>query len=246
MSSCTFSFSMLFSLVIPTYNERASVGPVIEEATRALGAAGIPFEIVVVDDDSPDGTAEAARRALGDRGRVVVRAGERGLASAIMAGFRESRGEILGTMDADGSHPAGRIPDFLAPIRAGEADFVIASRYVPGGETQEWPAKRLFLSRAANGLARLLTPVRDATSGCFFLRRSVIDGLDLPPRGFKICLEILVRGRFAKSREVPYRFIDRKAGASKMTPGVGLDYLVQVGKLLSWRVRNGGARTRSE
>lgn len=226
---------MLFSLVIPTYNERASVGPVIEAASRSLTAAGIPFEIVVVDDDSPDGTAQAARQALGDRGRVLIRKGERGLASAIMAGFRESRGGILGAMDADGSHPADRLPDFLAPIRAGEADFVIASRYVPGGETAGWPLTRLLLSRAANRLARLLTPARDATSGCFFLGRSVVETLDLPPRGFKICLEILVRGRFVRLREIPYRFVDRKAGASKMTPGVGIAYLAQVVKLALWK-----------
>lgn len=230
--------SVLLSLVIPTYNERQTVARTIDRAVRALEDARIPFEIIVVDDDSPDGTAEAARAALGSKGRVIVRSAERGLASAIVAGFREARGEILGAMDADGSHPPEAIPALAAPINACQADLVIASRYVPGGETSGWPARRLLLSRLANLLARILTPTRDATSGFFLLRRSVIETLDLSPRGFKICLEILVKGRHASMREVPYRFVDRKAGKSKMGPGVGIAYLAQLAGLLAWKLRN--------
>ncbi len=228
----------MLSLVIPTYNERQTVAGTIARAARTLAESRLPHEIIVVDDDSPDGTAEEARVALGDKGRVLVRTSERGLASAILAGFREARGELVGAMDADGSHPPERIPDLAAPILAGEADLVVASRYVPGGGTAGWPARRLVLSRAANLLARPLTPARDATSGFFLLKRSVIEGLDLPPRGFKICLEILVKGRYATMREIPYAFVDRKAGRSKMGPGVGLAYLAQLAGLALWKLRN--------
>lgn len=225
----------LLSLVIPTYNERDAVGPLLGRVLAAADGAGIDLEVLVVDDDSPDGTADRARAALGARGRVIVRKGERGLASAALAGFREAKGEILGLMDADGSHPPERISDLLAPLSEGRADLVIASRYVAGGGVAGWPLPRRAASRAANLLARAVTPVRDATSGFFFLRRDLLERLDGPPAGFKIGLELFVRCRDLRIVEVPYLFTDRTAGKSKFGPGAVLAYLGQLASLIRYR-----------
>ncbi len=228
---------MKLSLVIPTYNERDSIQPIVARIRTALDPLKFPYEILVVDDDSPDGTAEAAREALWGSGRVLVRRERRGLASAILEGFENAAGEILGTLDADGSHPPEKIPDFLNPLLVGNADLVIASRYVLGGDTVDWTCARRFLSRTANFFARSLTPVHDATSGCFFLKRSVIAGVPLNIQGFKIALEILVKGRHRTCCEIPYSFQNRRAGLSKMGLGVGFSFLAQMARLHVWRLQ---------
>lgn len=236
---------MRLSLVVPTYNERESIEPFLARLLAAAERLPLESEILVVDDDSPDGTAAAAGAALGSRGRVIVRRGQRGLATAVLTGFREARGEILGVLDADGSHPPERLPELLAPLLSEEADIAVASRYVPGGGTPDWSRARLVLSRAANLLARIVTPVRDATSGYFLLRRSVVADAPLSPAGFKIALEILVKGRYAACREVPYVFRDRQAGRSKMSPATCAGFLWQLGRLAAWKARRGNGRLRS-
>src|SRR5688500_18052732 len=203
----------VISIVVPTYNEAASLPILAERLGTALG--GRDWELVVVDDGSPDGTADVAER-LAPRlpVRVVRRSGKSGLASAVIAGFKDARGDLLVVMDADLSHPPEAVPALVDAV-VGGADLAVGSRYVRGGGTADWPLRRRVVSRVACILGNLLVPVRDATSGFFALKRSAIDGVRLNAIGFKIGFEVIARGRFRKIVEVPYVFRDRQHGASK-------------------------------
>lgn len=217
----------MISIVVPTYNEAGSV-PILAERLHAA-LCGREWELVVVDDGSPDGTADIAER-LAPRIplRVVRRASKSGLASAVMAGFREARGDLLVVMDADLSHPPEVVPSLVDAI-VGGADLAVGSRYVRGGSTAGWPLRRRVVSRVACLLGNLLVPVRDATSGFFALRAGSIEGTRLNAIGFKIGFEVIARGRYAKIVEVPYTFRDREHGASKFGRREVVQYLVQLG-----------------
>ena len=219
----------MLSVVVPTYNEAGSVPRLAERLHAALG--GREWELIIVDDGSPDGTADVAA-ALAPRipVRVVRRAGKAGLASAVVAGFEAARGDVLLVMDADLSHPPEVVPALADAIASG-ADLAVGSRYVAGGGVMDWPLKRRLVSRAACLMGHLLVPVRDATSGFFALRRSVIDGVRLNPIGFKIGFEVIARGRYKRVVEVPYTFRDRELGASKFGRREIVQYVVQLGQV---------------
>ena len=219
----------MLSVVVPTYNEAGSIPKLAERLHAAL--AHRDWELVVVDDGSPDGTADIAA-ALAPRipVNVVRRAGKAGLASAVLAGFTAARGEVLVVMDADLSHPPEVVPALVAAIDAG-ADLAVGSRYVAGGGVMDWPLKRRVVSRVACLMGNVLVPVRDATSGFFALRRSVVDGVRLNPIGFKIGFEVIARGRYKKVVEVPYTFRDRELGASKFGRREIMQYVVQLGQV---------------
>jgi dolichol-phosphate mannosyltransferase len=217
------------SIVVPTYNERDRLGDLVASVFRAYAAAGLPAELIIVDDNSPDGTgALADELAARHRLRVIHRTGKLGLGTAVIAGFEAAAAPIVGVIDADLSHPPDLLPRMLAAMRSASADIVIGSRYIPGGGTRNWPFGRLALSRLACVLARPLTPVRDATSGFFLIRRDLARGVRIEAGGFKICLELLVRGRPATVIEVPYVFEGRTAGESKMNLKEALGYLRQL------------------
>jgi dolichol-phosphate mannosyltransferase len=219
----------VISIIVPTYNEAASLPLLAERLGTALG--GRDWELVVVDDGSPDGTADVAER-LAPRlpVRVVRRSGKSGLASAVIAGFNDARGDLLVVMDADLSHPPEVVPALVDAV-VGGADLAVGSRYVRGGGTADWPLRRRVVSRVACILGSLLVPVRDATSGFFALKRSAIDGVRLNAIGFKIGFEVIARGRFRKIVEVPYVFRDREHGASKFGRREIAQYLVQLGQV---------------
>ncbi len=203
----------MISVVVPTYNESASLPQLVERLASVL--AGRQWELVVVDDGSPDGTADLAESLAGARPvRVVRRPSKAGLASAVLAGFAVARGDVLVVMDADLSHPPEVVPALTDAIDDG-ADLAIGSRYVPGGAIRDWPLTRRAVSRVACFLGSLLVPVRDATSGFFALRREVVAGVRIDPIGFKIGFEVMARGRYRSAVEVPYTFTDRELGASK-------------------------------
>lgn len=226
----------LLSLVIPTYNERENIPSLVEEVFAVLDSAGIPAELIVVDDDSPDGTAAAARALEGPRPvRTLVRRGERGLATAVLAGFGAARGEVLGVMDADLSHPASALPALYRAVVQEGAQIAVGSRYVPGGGVQQWPLRRRVVSRCAGLLARGLTPLRDPTSGYFMVRRDLLRGLALRPVGYKICLEVVVKTRARRVLEVPIVFRDRTRGESKLHGPVAREYLSHLAALYRWR-----------
>jgi dolichol-phosphate mannosyltransferase len=223
------------SIVVPTYNERERLADLVEAVFRAYDAAGLTAELIVVDDNSPDGTgALADDLATRHRLKVIHRSGKLGLGTAVVAGFEAASAPIVGVIDADLSHPPSLLPRMLSAMRESAADVVIGSRYVPGGGTKHWPFGRLLLSRLACLIARPLTPVRDATSGFFLIRRDLARGVRISAGGFKICLELLVRGRPASVVEVPYVFEGRTAGESKMNVKEALGYLRQLRDLWSF------------
>jgi dolichol-phosphate mannosyltransferase len=224
------------SIVVPTYNERARLGELVEAVFAVLAAHGIDGELVIVDDGSPDGTGAladdlAARFPI----RVVHRPGKLGLGTAVIDGFAVASGDVLGVMDADLSHPAEALPSLLAALDASGADMAIGSRYVAGGGVRNWPVHRRLMSRLACLLARPITPVRDPTSGFFLVRRPAVEGVRIAAGGFKICLELLVRGRVGSIVEVPYTFSDRAAGESKMSWREATGYLWQLRDLRRYR-----------
>ena len=197
----------------------------------AKAFAGSQWELVVVDDGSPDGTADVAEQLGRDHPvRVIRRAGKSGLASAVVAGFAEARGEALLVMDADLSHPPEVAPKLVHALDGG-ADLAVGSRYVAGGATMDWPLKRRVVSRVACLMGNVLVPVRDSTSGFFAMRRGVVEGVKLNPIGFKIGFEVMARGRYGTVVEVPYTFRDRELGASKFGQREIGQYLVQLGQV---------------
>src|SRR5581483_7193253 len=196
------------SVVLPTYNEAEGIASAIEGVSQAL--AGVEHEILVVDDDSPDGTWRVAQ--ADPRVRVLRRQGERGLATAVIAGFREARGEFVAVMDADGQHPASLLPRLLESARAQKAVIAVASRHAPGGSDEVFVGARRRISRGAIMAAQAALPsvrerkVTDPVSGFFLVRRDALPPLDtLHPRGYKILLELLTRMP-GPVVEVPFRF----------------------------------------
>jgi len=216
-------------MVVPTYNERDRLAELVRALFESADRSALGLELVVVDDNSPDGTgAIADDLARTHNVRVVHRAGKLGLGSAVVEGFAMASADVVGVMDADFSHPPAMVPRLLAVFRATDADVVVASRYIPGGRTPNWPWKRRLLSRTACLLARPLSPIRDAASGFFLIRRSIARGVVIKAGGFKICLELIVRGWPKRLVEIPYRFDDREAGESKMSTREAAGYLAQL------------------
>lgn len=211
--------SIDISLVAPTYNEKDNVATLADRVHKALSP--YTYELIIVDDNSPDGTAELAQSLTSQYPiRVLVRTDERGLASAVVAGFNEARGNVLGVIDADLQHPPEAIPSLLEAIRAG-ADVAIGSRYVEGGGIEGWSLDREIISRGAKLIAALalrsIRGIRDPLTGFFLFKRDVIAGAVLSPTGYKILLEVLVRGHVTQVVEVPYTFKQRERGQSNLT-----------------------------
>ena len=206
------------SIVVPTFREAANIPALVERVHAALSASDIEWELLLVDDDSNDGS-EAIVAALARRLPVrmeVRRDGPRDLSLAVIEGIRLARFDRLVVMDADLSHPPERIIDLLAALDAG-CDLVIGSRYAPGGSVdQAWSPWRFLNSRLATLLALPLVNCSDPMAGFFATdRRALPDLRTLQPLGYKIALELMVRGRL-RVKEVPIDFSDRTLGASKM------------------------------
>ena len=221
---------MDLSLVVPTLNEAQGIVAFLDEVLAVTAGLG-SVEVIVVDDASEDGTADLARDRLGSKGRVIERSGPRSLALSVVDGWRAAKGAVLGLMDADLSHPPELIPAMLAEIEERGADVAVATRYVAGGGTEGWPWRRRLVSRVASGMARTLVHARDPLSGFVFMRREVIEGIELDPVGWKITLEVLVRGRFDRVGEVPFVFRDRAYGESKLHSGIMIDYIRHLARL---------------
>ena len=220
-SSSTNS-SVEVSLVIPTYNERENIGFLIKHVYAILRERRYSFEVIVVDDDSPDGTWEVVQE-MSEYPylRVLRRLGERGLARAVMRGWQEAQGEILAVMDGDLQHPPETLALLIEALDKQGGDIAVASRHVRGGGVSEWNILRRGISWGATLAASWMLPgtlatVRDPMSGYFAIRRSVIEGCTLKPEGYKILLEVLGRGHYRTVIEVPYIFIERQQGSSKL------------------------------
>lgn len=225
------------SIVTPAYREAGNLAALTERIFQTTRAAGIDAELIVVDDDSRDGTVEVAA-ALADRFRVrlVVRHDRRDLSSAVVEGFSHARFDRFLVIDADLQHPPESIPALLEKLDQG-CEFVIGTRYAPGGRVVEsWPAARRLISGVAGLLARPLTPLSDPMAGFFALDRTTYERAEkLNPIGYKIALELYVRCRCRRPGEVPITFDVRAAGESKLTITQQMRYLRQLVSLYRFR-----------
>ena len=231
-------------VVVPTYNERVNLPRVL----RRLRAAAPDVDVLVADDDSPDGTgALADELAAGDpQVHVLHRPAKQGLGAAYLAGFGWGLGrgyDVLVEMDADGSHPPEQLPDLLERIAAG-ADLVLGSRYVPGGSVVNWPRSREVLSRGGNSYVRAVLGIglRDATAGYRAFRATTLDKLgltDVASQGYCFQVDLAQRAvrRGLRVDEVPITFVERERGSSKMSRSIVLEAL--------WRVTLWGAAYRA-
>ena len=217
------------TIVVPTYNERHNLDTLLGELFVACAQHRILCEVIIVDDDSSDGTgAHADTWTAKAPVRVIHRSGKLGLGSAVMEGFAAATSDIVGVIDADLSHPPHLVGTLYATMMNNDLEMVVASRYAAGGGTGEWAIGRKALSRLGCALTRGLTPVRDAMSGYFLIRRRCLTGLTTSSRGFKIGLELLVRTAPRRVAEVGYVFVERAEGESKMTMSEGLIFLRQL------------------
>ena len=220
------------AIILPTLNERGNLAPLVERIVAAMGS-GIGWEVIIVDDDSRDGTADEARAlALIDaRVRVIQRIGRRGLASAAIEGFCATAAPFVAVMDADHQHDPALLPAMLASLRAGEAEVCVASRFMPGASTAGWDApERERLSAFANRVARRLTGVElsDPMSGYFMLPAATARALvpRLSGIGFKILLDLLATSdRPLRVKEFPLQFAARRTGESKLDRAILFDFL---------------------
>ncbi|MFA4932814.1 MAG: polyprenol monophosphomannose synthase [Candidatus Omnitrophota bacterium] len=214
---------MDFSLVIPTYNEGLNIKGLCGQLIGALENLHCGFEIIFVDDNSPDGTwrvAEALARE-DKRVRVIRRMGKRGLASAVVSAWALCRGDVIGVIDGDMQHPAAALEKMLNSIvGCPGVDIVIASRYIAGSTVLNRSALKAFKSKLAVLFGRIFIPevfklTTDPLSGYFILRKKVVEGVKLTPIGYKILLEVLSKGKYEKIIDMPYAFGERKNGRSK-------------------------------
>ncbi len=226
------------SLIIPTYQERNNIAEIVQQLTIELDRL-IPngYELIVVDDNSPDRTWELAQDLTEQYAhlRVLRRTKERGLATAVVRGWQTARGQILGVIDADLQHPPEVLGQLWQAIGSG-ADLAIASRNVEGGGVSEWSLLRRCLSRGAQLLGLIILPetigrVTDPMSGYFLLRRETIAGKVLSPVGYKISIEVIGRGDIGKIVEVGYEFQERQTGNSKVTWRQYLEYIQHLFRL---------------
>ncbi len=236
--ACARRIRSFFSLVIPTYNERENIEPLLGSLVGLLNQH-LPgdYEIIVVDDDCPDRTWEAVQAfAIGyPQLKVIRRQGERGLSTAVLGGWQAAEGEVLGVMDGDLQHSPGMVLNLLEVIRLG-ADLAVASRHVRGGGVSDWNIFRQLLSRGEQALGLVLLPevlgrVSDPMSGYFLGKRKTIADRSLNPVGYKILIEILAKGDVRHIEEVGYVFQERCKGGSKVTWRQCLEYLHHLGRL---------------
>jgi dolichol-phosphate mannosyltransferase len=217
------------SVVVPTYNEHDNVPLMVELLKRTLEY--VSWEVIFVDDNSPDGTA-AAVRALGaadNRVRCIRRIGRRGLAGACIEGMLASQARYIAVLDADLQHDETLLAAMLERIRRGDVDVVVGSRYIPGGSADSFTSKRRFMSRLSHVAAHMITKVElsDSGSGFYMIRRDVVEEIAprLSSQGFKLLLDIMTTARGTlRAAELPYTFRERRHGESKLDSQVVLDF----------------------
>jgi dolichol-phosphate mannosyltransferase len=231
-SDSTNDVSLKFSLILPTYNEGENIQKIVSILSKLLDSEILgEYELIVVDDNSPDRTWQLAQELLPNypQLRVMRRVTEKGLSTAVIRGWQVARGEVLGVIDADLQHPPEILLQLWCEMDRG-AELAIASRHVEGGGVSEWSPIRRFLSRGAQVLGLMILPevisrLSDPMSGYFMVRRSAIVDRPLSPIGYKILIEVAARGKIRWIAETGYVFREREAGESKVTWKQYVDYL---------------------
>ncbi len=223
----------MLSVIVPTFNEKDNVEKLFQEVDEAL--TGIPYELFFVDD-STDETPLIIESLMNKSEcvRMIHRDTEKGLATAVVLGFKEARGEYLTVMDGDLQHPPKLLRSMYACLEDGY-DVCLPSRFVPGGSDGGLNLKRKFISWTArkmgNWSLRSLRKMSDVTGGYFMIRKSCLEGADLQPIGWKILAEVLATAHYTKVCEIPYAFQERNAGESKISLKVTLEYMKQLSDL---------------
>ena len=227
------------SIIIPTYREGENIPHILARIDALRRSGNLILEVLFLDDNSGDGSVEAVERSGFDWARIIVRTENRGLSPAVIDGFRVARYPVLVCMDCDLSHPPEIIPQMVLALSSGQ-QFILGSRYVPGGSTDDdWGIFRWLNSRVATLLARPLTSAKDPMSGFFTLRKADFDNAkDLNPIGYKIALELIVKCGFGNVGEIPIRFTDRVYGESKLTLKQQLQYLQHLRRLYLYKFGN--------
>ena len=241
------------SIIIPTYNESENIIQVLKSIGDYL-PKDIATEAIVVDDNSPDGTGKVVEDYINDTQTkvgysvdVIHRKTKSGLSTAILDGIQHSSGETVVVMDSDFSHPPKIIPRLIEEIKISKYDIVIASRYTPGGKVSGWSAKRKLISKTAKGIAKVGLGINesDPMSGFFAFRRKILEGIKLDAIGYKMLLEILVKTKGAKVKEIPYTFTNRVYGYSKLDTSTMLDYVRSVWRLYRYGHKVEDSKTRT-
>jgi len=224
----------MLSIIVPTYNEAKNISDLVIRIKQCLS---VKYEIIIVDDGSPDGTAAIGAKLASEHPVKVINRGRKlGLASAVLEGFKLAVGDLLCVIDSDLSHPPEIIPLLLKEMDLKAADIVIASRFIRGSGIENWPKIRLMATNIAMMVTMPLTPVKDPMSGFFIIKTSVTKNVSLIPRGFKILLEILVKGKYNKAVEFPFVFVDRVYGKSKLNLKTYMDFTEQLFDLYFYRL----------
>jgi len=218
------------SILLPTYNEAENLPVLVPKIVAVLAPHKLDFEIIVVDDDSPDQTATVAEAMCGKYPVRVIRreTKPRHLSLAILDGAKASSAKVCVMMDADMSHPVDTLPMMIQPILDNEADITVGSRNIMGGGVEGWPLHRRFVSRFAGLLGRGLTSLTDPTTGFMGVRRELLLDPELNPLSWKIVLEVVTKNPGAVVKEVPIMFKDRLHGESKMGVRAQIDYLAHL------------------
>jgi len=212
------------SIVIPTYNESENIKGILHLIKEHL-PINTTVEAIVVDDNSPDGTGKIAEdyfESLKEKTRytvsVINRKTKEGLSSAILNGIQQAKGKIIIVMDSDFSHPPQLIPKLVDVLKQSKTDIVVASRYLNGGSIQGWSLKRKMISRVATVIAKRGLGIKesDPMSGFFAFNKEIIKGINFDAIGYKFLLEMIVKARGVAIKEIPYTFLDRQKGKSKL------------------------------
>ena len=218
------------SIILPTYNESLTIEKMLDAIVAAVPPK-INTEILVIDDDSPDGTSKIVDSYIQKSKRIIsfrihTRKNKRGLSSAVIDGISLACGKFVLVMDSDFSHPPQMISTMYYELVNNDLDIVVGSRYVKGGKYEEWPLTRKLISKIGNGLAGLCLglDVKDSMTGLFALKKDLIKNLSFEAIGYKILLEILVKTKGAKVKEVPFVCINRQEGSSKFSFSIINDY----------------------
>ena len=236
------------TVIIPTFNEEANIRNIVMAVDAVFHEHSLHGQVLVVDDNSPDGTIGIVHELMRTNGNVslLVRERDHGLSQSVADGFSHAGSEVFVVIDADFSHPPVLIPRMYDEIRKGN-DIVIGSRYMEGGGIKKWPLKRRAISLGATFLGRLLFPdITDPVSGFFAVKKQVVEKAPLKPRGYKILLEVLGKGSWKTVREIPFEFVDRQTGASKLKLKTLSDYALQIADIAVFSLFNPGSAARGE
>lgn len=227
------------SIIVPTYNESQNIVGILKSIHDNI-PKGLLTETIVVDDNSPDGTGKIVEDYISNIKKIaentiniVHRKAKDGLSSAILNGIQTAKGETIVVMDSDFSHPPQIIPKMIDAFKQYQCDLVVASRYITGGNIQGWTTKRKLMSKIATSIAKngLGIKTKDPMSGFFAFKKNIIKELNFDAIGYKILLEMLVKTKGVKVKEIPYTFENRKLGSSKLDSSTIIDYFKSVFKL---------------